>query len=50
MESKMTTLPHMLCKGLPKEFVKIMEYINSIDGNSLPDYKYIEYLFDRVAR
>ena len=50
MESKISTLPHVLCKGLPKEFVHILEYLNNMDSNSPPDYRFIEEQFDRVAR
>jgi hypothetical protein len=41
---KASTPPTILCRDMPIEFSKIMEYIMDLDGHSEPDYVYIESL------
>jgi len=46
---KASTPPAVLCRDMPYEFTKIMEYIIEIEGHSDPDYVYIESLFEKAA-
>jgi hypothetical protein len=39
----------VLCKDLPIEFARILEYIFSLDPTVDPDYTYIEALFKKAA-
>jgi casein kinase I family protein HRR25 len=39
----------LLCKDLPLEFSRILEYIFSLDQSLDPDYTYIETLLKKAA-
>lgn len=49
MEEKASISPTNLCKDLPVEFARILEYIFSLDANIEPDYSYIEVLLKKAA-
>lgn len=49
MQMKAALSPQQLCKDLPQEFSRILEYILSLDSSLDPDYTYIEVLFKKCA-
>ena len=46
---KASTPPAVLCRDMPYEFTKILEYILEAEGHSDPDYVYIESLLEKAA-
>ena len=50
MDAKIQTLPHMLCKNLPKEFENIFEYLNDLDSKETPNYDFIVEMFEKIVR
>lgn len=43
-EIKEKTSPADLCKDLPPEFQKYLEYLKKLNFKSTPDYKYLRQL------
>jgi hypothetical protein len=49
MLQKASIPPSVLCKDLPGEFSKILEYVISLENSNDVDYAYIECLFLKAA-
>eukprot|EP00347_Sterkiella_histriomuscorum_P022880 403336811 len=49
MLQKASIPPSLLCKDLPIEFTKILEYILNIENGNEVDYSYIDFLFNKAA-
>ena len=45
MESKLAFTPDILCKELPKEFEKLLNYSRKLEFEDTPDYKNIKLMF-----
>ena len=46
---KQTTAHDILCKDLPKEFIKYFDYVKKLSFEDEPDYKYLKGLFEKIA-
>lgn len=49
MQQKAGIPPSILCKDLPLEFCRILEYIFELESTVDPDYSYMEALFKKAA-
>lgn len=49
MLQKASIPPSVLCKEMPGEFTKILEYVLNIENGNEVDYTYIEVLFMKAA-
>ena len=47
-EKKMEISSTELCDGIPKEFVKFLEYIKNLGYNEKPEYEMLRHLFDNI--
>jgi serine/threonine protein kinase len=48
LELKIATTPEQLCKGLPEEFIKYIQYCKKLKFEEDPDYNYLRSLFTSV--
>lgn len=39
-----------LCKDLPQEFVKYLDYVKKLHFKSQPDYKYLKQMFQKLGK
>ena len=48
LQLKLTTTPEQLCKGLPEEFTKYVQYCRGLEFEQDPDYDYLRSLFTSI--
>ena len=48
LQLKLTTTPEQLCKGLPEEFIKYVQYCRGLEFEQDPDYDYLRSLFTSI--
>ena len=48
LKLKLTTTPEQLCKGLPEEFTKYVQYCRGLEFEQDPDYDYLRSLFTSI--